>query len=125
VTGEASSGVEAVALATETLPDVVLMDIGLPGLDGLAATRRILADSNLSQVRVVILTADEREEDLFGALRSGASGFVRRERGAASFRPRAGGRPEVLNQAGSRHGRARGPEPLGGSGPRLSAATGA
>jgi DNA-binding NarL/FixJ family response regulator len=76
VAGAASSGEEAVALASETRPEVVLIDIRLPGLDGLATTRRILADSNPSQLRVVILTADEREEDLFGALRSGASGFV-------------------------------------------------
>jgi DNA-binding NarL/FixJ family response regulator len=76
VAGEASSGEGAVALATETHPDVVLMDVALTGLGGLGATRRILADPNLSQVRVVVLTADEREEDLFCALRSGASGFV-------------------------------------------------
>lgn len=76
VAGEALSGEEAVALATETRPDVVLMSIRLPGLDALTATRRVLADANLAQIRVVILTADEREEDLLGALRSGASGFV-------------------------------------------------
>jgi DNA-binding NarL/FixJ family response regulator len=76
VAGEALSGPEAIALAKETRPDVVLMDIDLPGLDGLAATRRILADPDLSGVRVVILTADERDEDLFGALRSEASGFL-------------------------------------------------
>jgi DNA-binding NarL/FixJ family response regulator len=76
VAGASSSGEEAVALAGETRPDVVLIDIRLPGLGGLSTMRRILADSNLSQVRVVILTAEERKEDLFGALRSGASGFV-------------------------------------------------
>jgi DNA-binding NarL/FixJ family response regulator len=76
VAGEASSGEEAVALATETRPDVVLMDVQLTGLGGLGAARRILSDPNLSRVRVVILTGDEHEEDLFGALRSGASGFV-------------------------------------------------
>jgi DNA-binding NarL/FixJ family response regulator len=76
VAGEASSSEQALALTTETRPDVVLMDVGLPGLGGIEATRRILADSNLSGVGVVLLTADEREEDLFGALRSGASGFV-------------------------------------------------
>jgi DNA-binding NarL/FixJ family response regulator len=76
VAGEAVCGEQAVALATETRPDVVLMDIQLTGLGGLGAMRRILADSNLSRVRVVILTADEREEDLFDALRSGARGFV-------------------------------------------------
>jgi DNA-binding NarL/FixJ family response regulator len=76
VTGEASSGEEAVALATAMRPDVVLMDVQLSGLGGLGATRRILADPNLPEVSVVILTAAEREEELFGALRSGASGFV-------------------------------------------------
>jgi DNA-binding NarL/FixJ family response regulator len=76
VAGEASSGEEAVAMATETRPDVILMDIGLEGLGGLAATRQILADPTLSKARVVILTADESEEDLYGALQSGASGFV-------------------------------------------------
>jgi DNA-binding NarL/FixJ family response regulator len=55
---------------------VILMDIGLEGLGGLAATRQILADPNLSKSRIVILTADECEEDLYGALQSGASGFV-------------------------------------------------
>jgi DNA-binding NarL/FixJ family response regulator len=76
VAGEASSAEQAVALATEMRPHVVLMDIRLPGLGGLAATRRILDVCDPSEIRVVILTADEREEDLFGALRSGASGFV-------------------------------------------------
>jgi DNA-binding NarL/FixJ family response regulator len=76
VAAEAASGDKAVAMAAELRPDVVLMDIRLPGLDGLTATRRILADPSLSQVKVVILGADECEEDLIGALRSGASGFV-------------------------------------------------
>jgi DNA-binding NarL/FixJ family response regulator len=76
VAGEAGSAEEAVALAAERRPDVVLIDIRLPGLGWLAATRRILAESGPSPVRVVILTEDEREEDLFDALRSGASGFV-------------------------------------------------
>jgi DNA-binding NarL/FixJ family response regulator len=79
VAGEAVCGEEAVALAIATRPDVVLMDIQVAGLAGLEATRRILsgpADPRLSPIRVVILTADEREDDLFDALRSGASGFV-------------------------------------------------
>jgi DNA-binding NarL/FixJ family response regulator len=76
VVGEALCGDQAVTLATEMRPNVVLMDIELTGPGALGATRRILADPNLSQVRVVILTADEREEDLFEALRSGASGFM-------------------------------------------------
>lgn len=76
VVGEAACGEEAVTLATETRPDVVLMDIELPGVGALEATRRIVADPNLSQVRVAILTADEHEDHLFGALGSGASGFL-------------------------------------------------
>ena len=76
VAGEAATGEEAVAQAAETRPDVVLMDIRLPGLGALSATRRIVSDPNLSDVRVVMLTASESEEDLFGALRSGASGFM-------------------------------------------------
>ncbi|HUE27766.1 MAG TPA: response regulator transcription factor [Solirubrobacteraceae bacterium] len=76
VAAEASTGEQAVALVIETRPDVLVMHIRLPGLDGLAATRRILSDPDLSGTRVVIVTDDEREEDLLGALRSGASGFV-------------------------------------------------
>jgi DNA-binding NarL/FixJ family response regulator len=76
VAGEALCGEEAVAVATEKGPDVVLMDIELTGLGALEATRQIVDDPKLSQVRVAILAAEEREEDLYGALRSGASGFV-------------------------------------------------
>jgi DNA-binding NarL/FixJ family response regulator len=76
VAGEASSSQEAVPMASHTRPDVVLMDLRLDGLGGLVATRRILADPCLTHTKVVILAADEREEDLFGALQSGASGFV-------------------------------------------------
>ena len=76
VVGEASSGDQAVALTPETSPDVVLMDIRVAGIGGLAATSRIVSEAGASPVSVVILTADEREEDLYAALRSGASGFV-------------------------------------------------
>jgi DNA-binding NarL/FixJ family response regulator len=76
VAGEALSGEEAVLLAKETRPHVVLIDIQLSGMGGLEATHQIVADPDLSRVKVVILTANERDEDLFGALRSGASGFV-------------------------------------------------
>jgi DNA-binding NarL/FixJ family response regulator len=76
VAAEASSGERAVQLVTETRPEVLLIDARIPQLGGLAATRRIVADPNASRTRVVIITADEREEDLFGALRAGASGFV-------------------------------------------------
>jgi DNA-binding NarL/FixJ family response regulator len=76
VAGEAVTGDEAVARAAELRPDVVLMDMRVPGLGALAATERIVADSDRSEVRVVMLTASEAEEDLFGALRAGASGFM-------------------------------------------------
>jgi DNA-binding NarL/FixJ family response regulator len=79
VVAEAASVEEAVAVAIETRPDVVLMDVGLPGLGGLQATREILAAPGLSHVRVLILSADESDEDLFGALRAGATGFLVRD----------------------------------------------
>jgi DNA-binding NarL/FixJ family response regulator len=76
VAAEAGSGREAVALATEVRPDVVLMNVRLPGLGGLEATRRITADPELSGVEVLMLSAEQRDEDLFGALRAGVSGFL-------------------------------------------------
>jgi DNA-binding NarL/FixJ family response regulator len=76
VVGEAGDGEQAVRLATELTPDVVLMDIRMPGTDGLAATRRISADGHLAGVRVVILTTFELDEYVFEAIRSGASGFL-------------------------------------------------
>jgi DNA-binding NarL/FixJ family response regulator len=76
VVGEADDGEEAVKLARETVPDVVLMDIRMPGVDGLEATRTIAADERLSAVRIVILTTFELDEYVFEALRLGASGFL-------------------------------------------------
>ncbi|HEX2087004.1 MAG TPA: response regulator transcription factor [Solirubrobacteraceae bacterium] len=76
VAGEAADGAAAFALAAEALPDVMLIDVHLPGLDGVEVTRRIGDDPRLDGVRVVILTASETEEDVFGALRAGASGFL-------------------------------------------------
>jgi DNA-binding NarL/FixJ family response regulator len=76
VVGEAGDGREAVALTRAKKPDVVLMDIRMPELDGLAATRQVAADSRLSDVRIVILTTFEIDEYVFEALRSGASGFL-------------------------------------------------
>ena len=76
VVGEAANGEEAVAQAREKRPDVVLMDIRMPKLDGLDATRRIVGDRDLAGVRVLILTTFEVDEYVFEALRSGASGFV-------------------------------------------------
>jgi DNA-binding NarL/FixJ family response regulator len=76
VVGEAGDGDEAVGLARRLVPDVVLMDIRMPGLDGLAATREIAADPRLAGVRVVILTTFELDEYVFEAMRAGASGFL-------------------------------------------------
>ncbi|MEU8969552.1 response regulator transcription factor [Streptomyces monashensis] len=76
VIGEASDGAEAVRLAREQGADVVLMDIRMPGTDGLAATRMISADPSLAEVRVVILTTFEVDDYVVQALRAGASGFL-------------------------------------------------
>ncbi|MEU6988428.1 response regulator transcription factor [Streptomyces sp. NPDC046324] len=76
VVGEAADGEQAIALARELRPDVVLMDIRMPGLDGLEATRRITADARLEGVRVVILTTFDVDDYVYGALRAGASGFL-------------------------------------------------
>ncbi|MGH2662058.1 MAG: response regulator [Actinomycetota bacterium] len=76
VVAEAGDGEEAVRLAGELTPDVVLMDIRMPGVDGLEATRRIAGDGRLAEVRVVILTTFGLDEYVFEAIRSGASGFL-------------------------------------------------
>ncbi|MGH3396244.1 MAG: response regulator [Streptosporangiaceae bacterium] len=76
VVGEAPDGAGAVDLATKLRPDVILMDIRMPGLDGLEATRQIAADPHLAGVRIVILTTFALDEYLFDALRFGASGFL-------------------------------------------------
>ncbi|OEV25028.1 LuxR family transcriptional regulator, partial [Streptomyces nanshensis] len=76
VAGEAADGAEAVALVRERAPDLVLMDIRMPLVDGLVATRRITSDPELSAVKVVMLTTFELDEYVFEALRSGASGFL-------------------------------------------------
>jgi DNA-binding NarL/FixJ family response regulator len=76
VVGEAADGAEAVRQARHLQPDVVLMDIRMPGVDGLTATEQIVADRRLAGVRVVILTTFELDEYVFEALRNGASGFL-------------------------------------------------
>ena len=76
VVGEADDGAEAIAVVRRTRPDVVLMDIRMPELDGIEATRRIVADEANASVRVLILTTFEVDEYVFEALRAGASGFL-------------------------------------------------
>ena len=76
VIAEADTGAAALAAARELRPDVVLMDIRMPEMDGLAATRAIAADPNLARVRVVVLTTFELDEYVFEAMRAGASGFL-------------------------------------------------
>jgi DNA-binding NarL/FixJ family response regulator len=76
VVGEAADGAQAVQLCLSELPDVVLMDVRMPVVDGLEATRRLAADPRLADVRVVILTTFELDDYVFEALRAGASGFL-------------------------------------------------
>ncbi|WP_448620337.1 response regulator [Geodermatophilus sp. URMC 65] len=76
VVGEAGDGAEAVRQAGALRPDVVLMDIRMPGVDGLTAARQIAASPDLSEVRVIVLTTFEADEYVVEALRSGASGFL-------------------------------------------------
>jgi DNA-binding NarL/FixJ family response regulator len=76
VCGEASDGEQALSLARELAPDIVLMDVRMPRMDGLQATAAITADPRLADTRVVVLTTFELDEYVFGALRAGASGFL-------------------------------------------------
>ena len=75
VVGEAANGEEAVAKVAELRPDVVLMDVRMPGLDGIAATRRLMADPSC-QARVVMLTTFDMDQYVYAALQAGASGFL-------------------------------------------------
>jgi DNA-binding NarL/FixJ family response regulator len=76
VVGEARDGEQAVALAVREGPDVLVMDVRMPRLDGIAATRRIVADPRTAGVRVLILTTFDVDEHVYGALAAGASGFL-------------------------------------------------
>jgi len=76
VVGDAADGLRAVALARELRPDVVLMDVRMPGIDGIEATRRIVAAPDLGATRIIVLTTFEIDEYVFEALRAGASGFL-------------------------------------------------
>ncbi|MBK1784465.1 response regulator [Prauserella cavernicola] len=76
VCGEAADGEQAVALAREHRPDVVVMDVRMPGVDGLEATRRIAEDAELADVKVLVLTTFDVDSYVYDALRGGASGFL-------------------------------------------------
>ncbi|NUT10666.1 MAG: response regulator transcription factor [Nonomuraea sp.] len=76
VVADAANGREAVSLARELRPDVVLMDIRMPELDGLEATQQIVTDPRLDAVKVIILTTFDLDDYVYGALRAGASGFL-------------------------------------------------
>lgn len=84
VVGEASTGVEAVAAASALHPDVVCMDVQMPDMDGLEATRRIVADPSVD-CGVIVVTTFDRDEYLFAALEAGASGFLLKNAGAAEL----------------------------------------
>jgi DNA-binding NarL/FixJ family response regulator len=86
VVAEAADGHEAVAAARAHHPDVVLMDVRMPQLDGLAATRAITEEASLTDVRVIVLTTYELDEYVFEALRAGASGFVTKDTRANELR---------------------------------------
>jgi DNA-binding NarL/FixJ family response regulator len=83
--GEAADGLAAVAQARRLRPDVVLMDIRMPGVDGLEATRRIIADPELAGVRIIVLTTFALDEYVFDALRYGASGFLLKDTSPAGL----------------------------------------
>src|SRR5437879_13732561 len=76
VLAEAADGDAAATLARQLHPDIVLMDIRMPGVDGIEATRRITAEPATSGVRVLVLTTFDLDEYVYGALRAGASGFI-------------------------------------------------
>jgi DNA-binding NarL/FixJ family response regulator len=85
VAGEAADGRQAVDLARRVFPQVVLMDVRMPNLDGLEATRLICADASLAETRVLILTTFDLDDYVYGALRAGASGFLLKDAGPSEL----------------------------------------
>ncbi len=83
VVGTAATGVEAVAMAAELQPDIVVMDVGMPELDGIEATRRVVSDS--PHIGVVVLTMSEEDATLFAAMRAGARGYLLKGAGQAEI----------------------------------------
>ncbi len=86
VVGEAGDGRAGLALVRELRPDVVLMDVRMPRMDGLEATRAIVADPALSDVRVLVLTTFDEDEHVFAAIRAGASGYLLKDLSPADLR---------------------------------------
>jgi len=86
VVGEAADGQEGLARVRELRPDVVLMDLRMPRLDGIAATARITADATLDGVRVVVLTTFDEDEDVLAAIRAGAAGYLLKDVAPAALR---------------------------------------
>ena len=129
IVAEAANGGQAVALTRDHHPDVVLMDLRMPEVDGLTATRRITADAGLTAVRVVVLTTFDDDESVFGALRAGASGFLVKDvepddllqairvvaRGDALLAPSV--TRALISAFTSGRGGSQGPEPAGGAAP--------
>lgn len=85
VVGQAGDGFEALTLARDLCPDLVLMDINMPICDGVEATRRIRADSDLSELRIVILTIHDEDAMLFEAIKAGANGYLLKNMHSAAF----------------------------------------
>jgi DNA-binding NarL/FixJ family response regulator len=85
VAADATNGLDAVAQARRVRPDVVLMDVRMPGIDGIEATRRIVADPELAGVRIIVLTTFELDEYIFEALAAGASGFLLKDTTSAEI----------------------------------------
>lgn len=86
VVGEASDGRSGLSRVRELLPDVVLMDLRMPQLDGIAATARITADAALDAVRVVVLTTFDEDEDVLAAIRAGAAGYLLKDVAPSALR---------------------------------------
>lgn len=121
VVGEAADGREALDVVRAARPDVVVMDVRMPGVDGIEATRRIADDADLADVHVLVLTTFEVDEHVFGALRAGASGFLLKDVDAdelhAAVRTVAAGHsllaPTVTRRVIDELVRREGPEPIG------------
>jgi DNA-binding NarL/FixJ family response regulator len=88
--GEASNGEQAVAVARQQRPDVLLMDVRMPVLDGIDATRRIAGEEATHAVRVIVLTTFDLDDYVYRALRAGASGFLLKDTSRSSCSPRSG-----------------------------------